>query len=177
MRSWLAPFALVLPLTACSGALAKDDGRALGQDLGRFHVKASIGSTSCGPNALEAPEQWEFDVVLSRDPPSIYWNTGDDSVQGDLAADQRRFEFSSETVVDMSGSAAKNPCAVTRTDTAEGQLEGPDTSNPTAFHGTLGYAFSTQTAEQCESALIETGLAALPCSMTYDMAAEWKSER
>src|SRR5262245_43615474 len=91
--------AALATLPACSGVFAKDDGRALGDDLGRFHVKADLDSSTCGPQAMDTPENWEFDVVLSQDAPTLYWNTGADAVEGQLAADGRTFAFRSQVVV------------------------------------------------------------------------------
>jgi hypothetical protein len=171
-------------LCGCSGALAKGDGRAFGDDLGRFHVTAMIDSSTCGPKAMDAPEKWDFDVVLSKQAPSIYWNTGADAVEGTLAADGKTFAFTAETVVNVdSGNAAQNPgsasapssCTVVRNDDSSGELDAAESAK--AFTGTLGYRFASQGTSDCSALFATGGFAALPCSMTYRMSGIWVSAR
>jgi hypothetical protein len=168
---------------------AKDDGRAFGDDLGRFDVTAHLDSSTCGPGAMDAPTDWSFQVVLSQKAPTIYWNTGPDAVEGDLAADGKAFTFSSETVVNVDASgnpttgqaadpdtqAARAVCTVIRTDSAEGALD--DEKAPSAFAGKLGYAFSPQGQSDCTGLLATGGFATLPCTMTYTMTGARISDR
>lgn len=180
----------------CSAALAKGDGRAFGDDLGRFHVTAHMDSSTCGPQAMDAPDKWEFDVVLSKKAPSIYWNTGADAIEGTLANDGKTFAFTSESVVNVAASAntaspAADPgglsgldpatpsqrggCTVVRDDDSAGALDDADAA--TAFDGTLEYRFAPQGSSDCSDLLTQGGFATLPCSMKYDMAAAWVSAR
>jgi hypothetical protein len=162
--------------TACSGALAKGDGRAFGDDLGRFHVAAVMDSSTCGPGAMDAPEHWQFDVVLSHLAPHLYWNTGADAVEGTLAADGKTFAMTSETVVNVGGSPTSGPtCAVVRDDNAAGELDAPKA--PQHFTGTLEYDFAQQGRSDCSSLLVSGGFAALPCRMAYRLSGTWASAR
>src|SRR5438552_210445 len=88
---------------ACSGALAKGDGRAFGDDMGRFHVTARLETSTCGPGAIGAPDIWQLDVILSRERSHLYWNTGADAVEGALYTDGRHFDLTSETVTTAGG--------------------------------------------------------------------------
>src|ERR1700749_4758504 len=83
----------------CSGVLAKGDGRAIGDDLGRFAIDATLMDSTCGPDALGGETTQSFDVFLSEQPPSVYWNSGADSVEGALEPDGVHFSFDSETVI------------------------------------------------------------------------------
>jgi hypothetical protein len=165
----------------CSGALAKGDGRAFGDDLGRFHVTATMDSSTCGPKAMDAPEKWDFDVVLSEKAPMIYWNTGADAVDGTLARDGRTFVFTSESVVNVdapetpNGASTASPCTVIRDDDSSGTLDAAESA--TAFTGTLGYRFASQGSSDCSALFATGGFAALPCSMTYRMSGTWVSTR
>ena len=85
--------------SACSSVLAKGDGRAIGDDLGRFSIDATLRDTTCGTDAPGALSGTKFDVFLSEAPPRVYWNSGPDSVEGDLDEDGVHFDFQSETVV------------------------------------------------------------------------------
>lgn len=158
--------------TGCSGAFAKGDGQAFGDDLGRFHVLARLDSSTCGPAALDTPEKWEFDVILSRSEPHIYWNTGADAVQGDL--DGTRFSFESETVANGGGDGG-GVCTIVRRDSASGELD--DAKAAKAFQGSLSYRFAAAGRADCSEAMLEGGFATLPCSLAYRMSGAWVSAR
>ena len=135
-----------------------------------------MSSSTCGPGAVDAPGQWEFDVVLSHLSDHLYWNTGADAVEGTLAADGKTFTMTSETVVNVGGAAATAAtCAVVREDNASGELDDP--KQPRHFTGTLEYAFAAQGRSDCSSLLLEGGFATLPCRMAYQLSATWASAR
>lgn len=175
MRSLLT-LAVAALSTGCSGALAQGDGRAFGDDLGRFHVAATMETSTCGPNAIDAPASWEFDVFLSHLAPHLYWNTGADAVEGDLAADGRSFTMTSETVVNTaSQTSGASTCTIVRDDSAAGELD--DASRARSFEGTLDYRFTPQGKSDCAEILLSGTFAALPCSLKYRMKASWVSAR
>jgi hypothetical protein len=163
-----------LACAACSGVFAKDDGRAFGDDLGRFHIAAVLDSTTCGANALGAPDNWQFDVVLSRDKSRFFWNTNENAVEGTVD-DQGRFSLEAENVVNTGGSDAKNACVIVRTDVAKGTFDDPTAAR--AFDGSLEYTFAPQGTVDCSEVAVESGLGSLPCSMSYRMKAAWVSAR
>jgi hypothetical protein len=164
----LCPIAALAFLCGCSGALAEGDGRAFGDDLGTFEVVATLESSTCGKRALDAPEEWSFDVILSRKEPTLYWNTGADAVEGDLSVDGERFSFESEVSVNLSEAAAPElACVIRRTDRAEGRLDSPEDTR--AFEGTLTYAYSKEGVGDCTMQLLEQNIEDLPCKMTYAM--------
>jgi hypothetical protein len=154
---------------------AKDDGRAFGDDLGRFAVGARLKSTTCGAQALDTPADWNFDVVLSRDYDLLYWNTGKDAVEGTIEADGRTFSFSSETVVDFDMSGNPRACSVVRTDSASGTFD--DGKKMRSFEGSLSYSFAPKAGTDCSDLIAGASFDELPCSMSYRMAAAWVSER
>jgi hypothetical protein len=175
MRSLLALSVAALS-TACSGALAQGDGRAFGDDLGRFHVAATLEASTCGPNAIDAPARWEFDVFLSHLASHLYWNTGADAVEGDLAEDGKRFTMTSETVVNTSSQAGGDAtCTIVRSDRSAGELD--DATRARQFDGTLDYRFTPQGKSDCADLLLSGTFATLPCSMKYRMKASWVSAR
>jgi hypothetical protein len=160
----------------CRNMMADGDGRALGDDLGRFSVAARLKTSNCGPQALDTPDDWKFDVFLSHEHSSLYWNTGADAVEGTIAADGKTFSLSSDSIVNVPGEAtSKAVCTVTRTDSANGVFDAAD--GPRAFDGSLAYRFSPDSASDCSELMATAGFEELPCSMSYQMAAEWVSER
>jgi hypothetical protein len=154
---------------------AKDDGQAFGDDLGRFAVGARLKSTTCGTQALDTPADWNFDVILSRDLDLLYWNTGDDAVEGTIEANGTGFSFSTETVVDFDMSGNPRACSVVRTDSASGTFD--DAKRMRAFEGSLSYRFTPKAGADCSDLVAGASFDELPCSMSYRMAAAWVSER
>ncbi|SRR5260221_5839738 len=174
MRPLIGPALVGLLALGCSGALAKGDGRAFGEDMGRFHVSAKLDTSTCGAHAIGAPDDWQFDVVLSRDPPHLYWNTGANAVEGALDEDGMHFTLASRMVVG-SGGASAAACAVVRDDHATGTLD--DATKARHFDGTLEYRFAAEHPSGCSGLAVESGFAALPCEMGYRLAAGWVSDR
>lgn len=160
---------------SCMNMLAKDDGQAFGDDLGRFAVGARLDTSSCGTQALDTPEKWDFEVVLSKDHDLVYWNTGDDAVEGTLDADGKGFSFSSETVVSMSESTNPRACSVVRRDAASGTFD--DAEDIQAFEGSLTYRFTPKAGTDCADLVAGASFDELPCKMTYRMVAEKVSDR
>jgi hypothetical protein len=160
---------------SCSGAFAKDDGRAFGDDIGRFRIAAVLDSSTCGDGALGAPENWEFEVVLSRDASRLYWNTNAAAIEGTVDA-RGRFSLAAENII-TAGDAqnAKAACTIVRKDTAHGTFDDPEATR--AFDGSLEYAFAPQGTADCSAVMAENGLVALPCSMSYRLNAAWVSSR
>lgn len=166
---WVSP---ALVLAGCSGAIADGDGRAFGKDLGTFQVKASLDSSSCGAGALGSPDDWKFDIRLSRDDPELYWNTGAASVVGHIANDGHHFSFQSRTDVDASPASEDGPgCSITRSDSAEGRLDDPGL-DVRHFEGKLVYKYDAQAGSDCSRMVgVPGGFQELPCTMSYAIEA------
>lgn len=160
-----------LALPACSSALAEGDGRAFGDDLGRFQVTALLADASCGPGALGAEERWEFEVVLSEDEPDFYWNTGAAAVEGKLDPNGA-FAVEGELAI-PSDESATPLCTVVRSDSASGLFTDPTRTR--IADGRLEYRFRGE--GDCGEIILDLGLAALPCSMGYDFTAARVSDR
>jgi hypothetical protein len=169
-------FLLPFVLGACSDVFAKDDGRAFGDDLGRFRVGAKLKSSTCGSQALDTPEDWQFEVVMSHDGDLIYWNTNDSAVEGKLAADGKTFSFTSETSVNVDANAKVPLCTIVRGDDASGTFD-KAADSARSFTGSLEYRFTPASGSDCSDLVASAGFEDLPCSMTYRMAATWVSER
>jgi hypothetical protein len=160
----------------CSGVLAKGDGRAIGDDLGRFGIDATLDDNTCGAGADGATNDVMFDVFLSEAPPRVYWNSGADSVEGDLDEDGVHFTFESETVVAIpSDVPAADTCTIVRTDTSSGAFD--HATRVHAFTGSLEYHYAAQGRSDCATAMASQGFTALPCTVRYTMAGSWISSR
>jgi hypothetical protein len=172
----LALLVVCASAAGCSGVLAKGDGRAIGDDLGRFRIDATLDTSTCGAGAVGAENDFRLDVFLSEAPPRVYWNSGADSVEGDLADDGVHFSFESDTVVAIpSDVPAADTCTIVRTDTSSGAFD--RATNVRTFTGSLEYRYAAQGHSDCSSAMASQGFTTLPCTMTYSMAGTWVSAR
>ena len=98
----LAPLALSLSLlTGCGDLFGDKDAKQPGTALGTFHVTATQASNTCGDKALGAPATWEFDIKLSRDTGTLYWNNGATQIQGTLSDDTQAFAVTGQVEEDM----------------------------------------------------------------------------
>ncbi len=160
----------------CSGVLAKGDGRAIGDDLGRFRIDATLDDSTCGADAVGATNDFRLDVFLSEAPPRVYWNSGADSVEGALEDDGVHFSFHSETVVAVpSDVPAADTCTIVRTDASSGAFD--DARSVRNLTGSLEYRYAAQGHSDCTTAMASQGLQMLPCRMLYSMAGTWISAR
>ena len=157
----------------CGDVLADRDGRVFGDDLGTFHVVAEREQTTCGDGAVGAPSHWEFDVRLSREERTLYWNTGAAAVEGTVDADGVSFSISSQTRVEI---APPEPeifagCVVMREDEATGALDAPGLEVG-GFEATLSYAFAPEGDSDCQMLVgVPGGFSELPCEMAYTASA------
>lgn len=169
MRAVLCILAVV-SAAGCSDMMAKDgEGRTLGDDLGGFHVVATLEETSCGPGALGSTELWEFDVRLARDGSTLYWQNGEEPVSGRVVG-ETAFSFDSRSVVEVAPRRGAAPgCSITRLDSATGKLAGSG-SDVRSFDGSLAYGYVPAQDSDCTSMMgVEGGFEQLPCEIRYSM--------
>jgi hypothetical protein len=165
--------ALALPLAGC-GALGNKDLDVPGTSLGSYHVVGHLTDSTCGPGALGSTSLWDFDVKLSRDGNVLYWLNGQDAIPGEIATDGTSFGF--QTTVTVQAQAAgqgQAGCSVTRTDSAQGELDVEGQTDVPAFTGTLDFGYAADAAADCSSLVgVQGGLATLPCDMSYSLSAQ-----
>lgn len=143
----------------------QQDPKSPGEVLGFFSVDGTLQDDSCGAQSLNAPENWSFDVKLSREGSTLYWLNGREGIVGDID-DGGAFSF--ETHVDTKlaerRGAAKG-CTIVRRDLASGSLKG------SALRGELTYAYSQTSDSDCSEHVTGTDGTpfGLPCSLTYSL--------
>lgn len=161
----------------CGDMFGDKDAHQPGTALGTFHVAATSTTNDCGQGALGSAASWEFDVKLSRDDGTLFWNNGQELISGALGADGKTFSFGTHVVVDMrtEEQAGMPPCSVDRADTASGALDTAD-ENAASFDGSLSYAYSPTQDSLCSDLVAgsdmpgsEPVFAALPCTMAYQL--------
>jgi hypothetical protein len=154
---------LVAAGAGCSG------GAMPGQMLGIYKVVGQSQTNSCG---LGAPNPWTFDVQLSRQQSTLYWDWMDGSplLSGTLSR-QSTSITSSATVNADSTDAGLGPCNL---DTISSlQLALGSGSPPGSFTGTMNYAYTPASGATCTDVLLASGgmYTQLPCTVTYAVTA------
>lgn len=160
--------------TACFGK----DPTSPGVEVGTFHVKANLTSSTCG----QPPNPWEFDVRINRDGSTLYWIQGQLPVAGDVDRTARAKLDTSITSQVRAADAAKKlkACELERKDsldvllaTADGRAA-VDPVDLHSFNGELEYTFAPTDGSQCDDQLEASGggYAALPCVVKYTVAGE-----
>ena len=173
-----------LPLLLASAAIAGGSGCSghdpyrPGEGVGAFHVTSKLVSTTCGPT----PDPWEFDVKLRHDSTTLFWVQGSAPISGQLDATARAV-MKTSVVTTLRPADAKTQtaaCTMSRSDVVDLVLApsttpmvAADVGSATSFKGTLAYQFAATEGSSCEDQLTDLGgdFAALPCSVSYEIAA------
>jgi hypothetical protein len=138
-----------------------------GQQLGTYSVSGTTGGSSntCG---LGAPSPWQFDVRLSVQGSTLYWDWMDGSpfVSGSLASTKASLTQSATVNAD-STDAGLGPCNLQTS--SDFTLTLGSGTPPGSFTGTLAYSYTPASGATCGDVLASAGgmYATLPCSLTY----------
>lgn len=146
--------------------------------LGTYQVDGSLTTSTCGDGALGSTPTWDFEVKLTRFENDIYWLNGQEALVGDIASDGRTFSITTDVEKAVSDTmGAKRGCTVVRRDDAEGKLSASGT-DVKSFDGTLAFSYDEVAGSDCTSWIGSEGaVAALPCSMSYDITGERSAEK
>ena len=172
------PFVLVCFVTSgCLDFGKVDDAKAPGDMLGIFAVESKLKESTCGDDALGAGDHWNFDVKLSRSANDLFWLNGREAIVGSIESDGRSFSFETRIEQEITPAKPGRPgCSVARDDMATGRLSDSG-SDVESFSGSLRFRFRPLGNSDCSSWLgTEGAVTALPCSITYAMDAERKSD-
>lgn len=172
------PFVLVcFVVSGCLNFGEVDDAKAPGDMLGIFAVESKLKESTCGDDALGSGERWDFDVKLSRSDRDLFWMNGRESIVGSIESDGRSFSFETRIEQVVTPSRPGRPgCSVTRDDMATGRLSDSG-SDVESFSGSLRFRFRALGSSDCSAWIGSEGaVAALPCTITYSMSAERKSD-
>lgn len=161
----------MLPLAACLDQPYDPDGP--GDFIGVFKVDAKQDTNTCGAGALDAPDPWTFDVRLSREIGTVYWNKGAELIIGELDADKHTFKFDTTVIFNMRDQNSApwlEPCSVKRHYVSSGKIADDDTT----FSGKLSYDFFPTAGSECSDLMMSDPpvFIALPCGMTYSLEAK-----
>ena len=172
------PFVLVcFVASGCLEFGKVDDAKAPGDMLGIFEVDSKLKESTCGDDALGGGDRWTFDVKLSRSDNDLFWLNGREAIVGDIESDGRSFSFQTRIEQEIRAAKPGHPgCVVARDDIATGRLSDSG-SDVDGFTGTLRFRFRPTDGSDCASWIGTAGaVSALPCSISYSMDAERKSE-
>jgi hypothetical protein len=147
------------------------DAEIQGTLLGTYQVQGTLVESTCGPSAFGSTDKWNFSIKLSRDGSKLYWYNGSDIVEGAVDSDGQSFAFSTAVKGVVSDAAkGKKGCTLTRSDGLSGKLSGSGVEI-TGFTGKMIYQFAQTVDSDCAEAIASEGVIALPCTITYSLAA------
>jgi hypothetical protein len=134
--------------------------------LGNYAVTGTLATNTCG-DGVGAPATWSFDVQLSQNGSTMYWNSLDGSPlsYGPVSGTTANLAGGTDGT-DTTPDGAAGACTMSRVDTVALTLTG---SPPTSFTGTLTYTFDVEAGADCSD---QAGTyATLPCSYAYALTA------
>jgi hypothetical protein len=139
-----------------------------GTSLGKYKVTAEAETNVCG---LVAPNPWSFEVELSQDGTTLYWNWMDGSpyLSGPVTSQAAMLLASEQVNVDGTADAGLGPCTLQRDDQL--LLTLATGSPPGSFAGSISYAITPVEGANCSDQLATAGgqYTVLPCTITYSM--------
>jgi hypothetical protein len=154
---------LVIAVVGCSG------GSMPGQMLGTYKVVGQSQTNTCG---LGAPNPWTFDVQLSQQQSTLYWDWMDGSplLSGTIASTSATFTDTATVNAD-STDAGLGPCNLSTSSSL--QLTLGSGSPPGGFTGTMTYTYTPTSGATCTDVLTSSGgmYNQLPCTVTYTVSA------
>jgi hypothetical protein len=163
-----AVIATVLTMATLAGA-GCSGGAMPGQMLGTYKVVGQSQTNTCG---LGAPNPWTFDVQLSVQQSTLYWDWLDGSplLSGTLSGSSASIADSATVNAD-STDAGLGPCNLQTSATL--QLALGSGSPAGSFTGTMSYAYTPASGATCTDVLAASGgmYNQLPCTVTYDVTA------
>jgi hypothetical protein len=147
-----------------------------GTTLGVYTVVGTPVTNTCG-SGLDAPDPWDFDVELSLDGTTLYWNWLDGSslLSGTLSSDAATMTLSQSANVDETADGGDGPCNMERDDDL--QVTVASGAVPSTFAATITYTFSVVSGSTCTDQLSSAGGAydTLPCTISYALSGSYSS--
>jgi hypothetical protein len=152
------------------GDTTEKDAKVPGESLGFFAVDGKLTDDNCGAESLNAPNDWSFQVKLSRQGSALYWLNGREAIVGEI---DKAGSFDFETHLDMPLSArhgAAKGCTIVRRDAADGAL----TNSNASLSAKLSYTYGATSDSDCAEFITGTNGApeALPCRLTYSLSGD-----
>lgn len=167
MRRWISCVALASLAAAATAACGL--GQMPGTTLGTYEVTGQTQTNSCG---LSAPDPWTFDVQLSQDGTTLYWNwmDGTSYLSGPVSGQSVTLIATEQVNVD-GVDGGFGPCTMERDDTLTITLA--EGSPPPTFDATIEYAFSVVSGSECADQLTSGGgqYTTIPCTIEYTVTA------
>jgi hypothetical protein len=147
-----------------------------GQVLGIYATNGTLTTNSCGAG-LEAPSPWNFNVEMSRQTGTLYWNTMDGSplLSGTMQGSAVTMTNASGGSVDETADGAPGPCTMERDDELALTIDDANAAAPSGFTGTLTYSFSVVAGANCADQLTANGgiYDTLPCTVSYGLTGSY----
>ena len=151
---------------AAYGCGSTDEGKL-------FDVTATLADSTCGSGAVNAKDDWTFQVRLKKDSSTLTWYDVDSGTTTEGTISDGKFSVSAaNNYVVTAGSDSSTGCTVRRHDSYSGDATLDKSSNLTKLEGDIVFKYSQATGYNCDS-LIGTsdGFDDLPCEVDYTFVA------
>lgn len=157
------PFLLLLAVCGCEA-----------QQGTLFKVEASLEDSTCGTGALDAEDNWDFEVRLEKDGSTLTWYDVDSGMTIVGSIDDGKFSVSdANNYVVTAASDYSVGCAVRRHDKYSGDASFDTSGGLTGLEGDMVFEYSQATGYDCDSMIGTTdGFEDLPCEIDYTFVAE-----
>ncbi len=147
-----------------------------GQVLGIYTANGTLATNTCGVG-LQAPSPWTFNVELSQQASTLYWNTMDGSplLSGTVVNSAVTMTNATGGTVDSTADGGPGPCAMERDDNLALAIDTAQTAAPSGFTGTLTYSFSVISGSNCADQMSASGgiYDTLPCTVSYGLTGSY----
>jgi hypothetical protein len=138
-----------------------------------FNVKATLSDSSCGSGAVDAKDNWDFQVRIKKDDTTFTWYDVDSAVSTQGTINDTAFSVSdSSTYAITNATGVSNGCSVRRHDSFSGDATLNKSKEIVSLEGDIVMKYSQATGYDCDSLIGATnGFDDLPCTVNYTFVA------
>jgi hypothetical protein len=138
-----------------------------------FKVTAALADSTCGSGAVNAKDDWTFQVRLKKDGSTLTWYDVESGTTTEGNVSDGKFSVSAvNNYVVTAGSDSSTGCTVRRHDNYSGDATLDSSSNLTKLEGDIVFKYSQATGYNCDSLIGTTdGFDDLPCEVDYTFVA------
>jgi len=158
--------AIIICLLAFLGCGSTNEGTL-------FKVNAALTDTTCGSGAVNAKDNWDFQVRLKKDDTSLTWYDVETGATTQGSINDGAFSVSDSNIYEVTvASAVSTGCSVRRHDNYSGDVTFDTEDDIAKLEGDIAFKYSQATGYTCDSLIGATdGFDDLPCEVDYTFVA------
>lgn len=138
-----------------------------------YNVKSTLTDSTCGSGAIDAQDNWDFQVRIKKEGTTLTWYDVDSAVSTQGSIDDTAFSVSdSNTYAITAATNVSNGCSLRRHDSYSGDATLNKSSEIVSLEGDIVMKYSQATGYDCDSLIGATnGFDDLPCEVSYTFVA------